>query len=747
MRTSFSLFASSPIFFIVLFSSSFSISQESGTIRGFVTDSTSGEALPFGNVLIEELNLGASTDERGMFLINKIPANKTYEVTVSYVGFKTKIISVFIKSAEMAEINIALIPLSIELQTIEKIGEKVIEKNATDISLERISIKQIEVLPKGVESDLFKSIQFLPGVRSTGDISARYYVRGGSSDQNLVQINGIDIYNPFHALGLFSAVDPEMINTVEFYKGGFPSEYSGRLSSVLSVISKDGNKKRFGFKGSISFLTAKALVEGPIPNGSFIITGRKNYSNQILKNYLNDKVLPVDFYDLSFKLNYSSPDLLKNAKFILFGYTSEDDLNYDDPARESINWRNGALGFEWLQVYDVPIFSRIGISYSKFEGESLPNESNIKPRKNEVSDLKIKFDLNRVYDTRDELGLGIKLQAIDTKLFLENALGVNSNLEKFAANISIYSKYKFLRWDNFGLDVGTRYNVTGLTSNGDGVFEPRINLTYRLSPNIALKGSWGIFQQELTTLSDENEVISIFEPWIIIPEYLSPSTAIHYGIGADIQILDNFNLLVEGYYKILHNLPIINYEKIVESDPDLIDGEGESYGWEFKIGYGFDRVRISTSYTLSWAYREIDDYIYYPNYDSRHALNLLLEINLGNGWYASSIWNYYSGLPFTELIGYYDKFYLQDLNNVGQGAGEFQPHTILADRNLGRLPDYHRLDLSLSKRLQISALRLMLGVDVINVYNRENIFYYDRETGERVNMLPLMVTAVIKVEI
>jgi hypothetical protein len=228
---------------------------------------------------------------------------------------------------------------------------------------------------------------------------------------------------------------------------------------------------------------------------------------------------------------------------------------------------------------------------------------------------------------------------------------------------------------------------------------------------------------------------------------LSPSTAIHYGIGADIQILENLNLLVEGYYKILHNLPIINNEKIVESDPDLIAGEGESYGWEFKIGYGFDPVRFSTSYTLSWAYKEVDDYIYYPNYDSRHALNLLLEINLGNGWIASSIWNYYSELPFTELIGYYDKFYLQDLNNVGQGAGEFQPHTILTDRNLGRLPDYHRLDFSLSKRLQISALRLMLGVDVINAYNRENIFYYDRETGERVNMLPLMVTAVIKVEI
>jgi len=732
---------------VVLIFSNPVLAQDYGKLRGFVTDSTSGEALVFSNVYIEELNVGAPTNERGLFLIINLPANRQFNALISYVGYQSKVIKVDIQPGKITQVNIELVPLSIELQTIEKIGEKVIRENSTDLSLERISIKELEVLPKGVESDLFKSIQFLAGVRSTGDISARYYVRGGSSDQNLVQLNGIDIYNPFHALGLFSAVDPEMINTVEFYKGGFPAEYSGRLSSVLSVISKDGNKKRFSFKGSGSFLTAKALVEGPIPNGSFIITGRKSYSNDVLKNYLNDKVLPVDFYDLSFKLNYSSPDLLSNAKFILFGYTSEDDLKYDDSARESINWSNKAVGFEWLQVYDVPIFSRLGISFSNFDGESIANESNVKPRKNEVDDLKIKFDLNVVYDNRDELGLGIKLQAIDTKLFLQNALGVNSSVEKFAANVSIYSKYKFLRWNDFGLDIGTRYNVTGLTDNGAGVFEPRINMTYRLTPGISLKGAWGIFQQELTTLSDENEVISIFEPWIIIPKYLTPSNAIHYGIGADIQILHNLNLLVEGYYKILHHLPIINNEKIVESDPDLIAGKGESYGWEFKIGYGIDPVRLSTTYTLSWAYKEIDDYIYYPNYDSRHALNFLLEFNLGNGWIASSIWNYNSGLPFTELIGYYDKFYLQNLNNVGQGVGEFNPFTILGDRNLGRLPSYHRLDFSLLKRLQISSLRFMLGVDVINAYNRENIFYYDRETGERVNMLPLMVTAVLKVEI
>ena len=747
MRTSFSLFTISIIFIIVSSLGSFSFAQEYGKLRGFVTDSTSGEALAFGNVLIEELNLGASTDERGMFLINKIPANESYEVTVSYVGYKTKIIPVFIKSTGIVEIEIALMPLSIELQTIEKIGEKTIAKNSTEISIDKITIRSLENLPKGVESDLFKAIQYLPGVRSTSDVSARYYVRGGSSDQNLVQINGIDIYNPFHALGLFSAIDPEMINSVEFLKGGYPSQYSGRLSSVLSVISKNGNKKRFGFAGSLSFLTVKALIEGPIPNGSFIITGRKNYSNQILKKYLNNKIPPVDFYDLSFKLSYSSSDFFENAKFSLFGYTSKDKLDYNDPSRESIQWENNAIGLEWLQVYDVPVFSRLGISYTTFNGETEPNESNFKPRKNDLSDIKIKFDINSVFDNKNELSFGLKIQAIDTKLSLVNAFGVMSDLEKFAANLSIYGKYKYLQWEDFGLDVGTRYNVTGLTNKGGGFFEPRVNLSYSLSSLITIKAAWGIYLQELTTLSDENEIITLFRPWIIIPNYLSPSNAIHYVIGTFFRFSNTLDLSVEGYYKLMHNIPVVNDEKFTENDPELISVDGESYGWELKLQYNDNPVNITTSYTISWAFRELNDYLYYPNYDSRNVFNILFEFNLGDGWITSAIWNYNSGLPFTEIVGYYDKAYFQDLNGIDQNGEGFQPFTLLGDRNIGRLPDYHRLDLSLSKRFQIYGFKILLGVDAINVYDRANIFYFDRDTGERVNMLPFMITGIIKVTI
>jgi len=721
--------------------------QQTGNLRGFVTDSTNGEALVFCNVYLKEINAGASTNERGLYLIKSIPSGKEYEVTVSYVGYKTETLNVYIKPSVVTQLDVDLTPLSVELQTIEKVGEKVIRENTTDISLERISVKEIEILPKGVETDIFRTLQYIPGVSTTGDVTAKFYVRGGSGDQNQILLNGVEIYNPFHSLGLFSVIDPDMINSIEFYKGGFTSEYSGRVSSVMDVISKDGNKNRIGFKGGLSFLTAKGLLEGPIPNGSFMITGRMSYNNEILKKFFNEETIPIDFYDLSFRLNYSSEDIFENAKFAVFGFLSNDNVDYQDPLREQFKWNNNLFGFEWLQVYDVPLFSRLGISLSSFEGEVIPNLSSLKPRYNEIKDFTISFDMNVVYDNRDEIGLGLKLKTVDATFRQTNYVGVQSNIEKFAGNLSLYGKYKFLRWKNLGLDVGTRFNVTGLSSQGGGFFEPRISMTYRLIPSVAFKAAWGIYQQEMLTVSDESEIISIFDPWIITPDYLNPARSIHYIAGFNFDVMRGVKLSVEGYYKIIHYIPIVNDQKYTTSDPDLLSGTGESYGYEFSANYSIDPINVTASYALSWAYKEVEDWLYYPKYDARHAGNIIVEFNIGNGWIASSIWNFTSGYPFTEMIGFYDKYFLTNIYQNGQGSGEFNPYSYLGDKNIGRLPSYHRLDLSLIKRISLYWVNIELGVSAINVYDRANIFYFDRDTGEIVNMLPFLITGTLKVEL
>ncbi len=724
-----------------------SLAQQFGKLRGIVTDSTNGEALAYCNVFVQELNTGASTNERGLFLINSLPANKKYTIVSSYVGYETKILSVEILPDRVNDINIKLKPLSIELQTIEKVGEKIIEKNSTDIGLERISIRQIENLPKSVETDVMRSLQYLPGVSSTGDISAKYYVRGGTSDQNLILLNGATIYSPFHSLGIFSVIDPDMINSVDFYKGSFTSEFGGRLSSVLNVISKDGNKNRFGGMASVSFLTAKALVEGPIPNGSFIITGRKSISDQVLKNFLNDEIVPIDFYDFSFKLNYSSANLWQNAKFVVFGFFSGDKIAYDDPTRENYNWKSNLIGFEWLQIYDVPVYSRIAVSLSQFDGEVIPNSTTIKPMKNLIDDFNVSVDFNLVSDSKDEISLGLNLKVLDTQLLSQNTVGAITNISRFSGNFSLYGKYKFLRFDNFGLDAGARINVSGLTRSGSLVPEPRISLNYRFLPFVSFKAAWGIYLQEVSTVSDEDEVISFFEPWIIIPGYLDPSKGTQFSAGFDIDISQSINFSIEGYYKLTKNLPIINTKKYYDFENDLVSGTGESYGWEFLLKYANYPFAFTGSYALSWAYKEVDDYLYYPKYDSRNALNFSVEYSLGGGWITSAVWAYSSGLPFTQLMGYYDKIYLTNLFDPWYQSGNINPYLILGDQNLGRLPSYHRLDFSISKLTEIYGLKTEIDFSIINIYDRENIFYFDRETGEQVNMLPRLFTATIKIEI
>lgn len=742
------LFRCTILILILFISSIFSQTQETGTLRGFVTDSTSSEALAYGNVFIKELGKGASTDSRGYFFIASIPTNKNFTLLVSYVGYKTKIIPIKLTSTKVTHYNIELVPSGVELQTIEKIGERIEEKNETNISLQRIVARDIEALPKSVEADVFRSIKYLPGVQSTGDVSARFFVRGGASNQNLVLLDGITLYSPFHALGLFSVLDPDMVNNVEFYKGGFSADYGSRLSSVMKINTKDGNKNKFGAKATASLLTGKLFLEGPIPNGSFIFAGRKSYSNQILKKFLNEKSVPVDFYDFSFKANYSDPNLIQGAKFLFNGFFSGDNISNSDPRVEDFNWSNNILGFKWFQVGDSPLFYEIGFSLSEFNGNVFPKYSNVRKMENKVEDLSLQMDFTYMFDNRDEIGVGFHVKELNTDLFIENPQGIPINLGKKGTNITFYSKYKFLQLDYLGVDAGVRMNLANVSKNKNAIFvEPRLNFTFQINQAITIKGAWGIYQQELTTISNENEVINIFEPWVAIPDYLIPSKSHHYIGGISLYLFENLNINVESYYKKTSNVPIINQEKTFPSQPDFISTNAEAYGVEFATRLFVGPFTFTTSYSYAHSYRELNSLRYYPKYDIRHSLNLSLEIDFGSNWSFNSVWIYNSGLPFTQIVSYYDKYYFNDFFARWNEYDPRNPYAVLGIQNLGRLPDYHRLDLNLSKKIKIDQFNLAVDFSITNIYNRKNIFYFKRDTGERVNMLPILPTLTVKLEI
>ena len=739
-----------PLLFIspVFFSTAQIHAQQTGTVRGIVSDSTNGEALAFGNVYVKELNIGATTDARGYFLITSIPANKEYSLIVSYVGFETKVIPISIQPGKILHLPIQLVPVSIEMQTVEKVADKISGENAPDAGLTRITVRDLETLPKGIETDLFRSLQYLPGVSKVGDISAQYYVRGGGTNQNLILINKAPIYYPFHAFGIFSAVDPEIINSMEFYKGGFTAEYSGRLSSVLNLVTKDGNKFNYGAKASISLLTAKALAEGPLMGGSFIVSGRTSHSTQALKKFLK-RDAPVSFYDFSAKASFLSTDFMEGAKWTFHLFQSGDQLSNNNPQEADFIWKNRVLGIDLFQITNNPLYYQVSFIWSRFYGEVLPNLSSTTHKLNDISDFTFQADFNYVYGSKDELVTGFKIMEVHNKLLFENTRGQAKDLGEKGSNWSVYGKYKLQRFDNFAIDIGSRFNLTQLTkgSSGKYYFEPRISLSYKLASRYTLKGAWGIYHQELTTLSDENDLISLFEPWMIIPKYLQAASATHYVIGLVGQVTDEFNFEIEGYYKDLNSLPTLNEQKFFDTDPDLVNSTAEAYGWEFMVKYVNDPISINCSYTLSWAYKDVNGWLYYPKYDSRHSGSVTIEYNFGSGWRASAVWNYSSGLPYTQIAGYFEKMNLDGRANELILFNGYNPYTLLADKNIGRLPDYHKLDLNLSKKFELGSCKFKIDMSILNVYDRQNIFYLERETGKRVNMLPFLPSITIEMEI
>lgn len=732
------------IFLIVLLSSG-TFAQGTGTLRGFVTDSTNGESVIYANCIIQGTVSGSPTDTKGYYFIPSIPAGK-HTLIISHLNYKKKIIQVVIKPNKITQVDVQLSPVNLEFREVSVIGEKSVKETETDLGLEKISIREIEMIPRGAEADIFRALQTSAGVTSTGDISAQYYVRGGASDQNLVLLNGATIYNPYHALGIFSVIDPEMISTLEFYKGGVAPQYGGRLSSVLNIITKDGNSKKLAATGSASLLAGKVALEGPIPNGSFIVTGRKSYYSDILKKYLNDKSAPFDFYDLSFKANYLNPDY-KNSKFVLFGFMSGDAVNNGDPLQEDYNVRNNVLGLNWRQVWASPLFSVISISYSGFNAKVNPNLSQSKPRMNRLNDVTADFNFTYVYDNKDEMAFGVQNKFINTELDQQNLYSRDITFHQSGWDLTLYGNYIFYRWENLGLELGMRAKLSALSKGRPFIFEPRLSMHYKFNNALSLKASLGRYSQELTTLSNENEVISIFQPWIITPDGVASPTSTDLSTGINYYLTENLNINFEAYYKIVSNLIDINEEKYTSEALDYVNINGYAYGFELTTKYQSQRAFIKGSYSLSWAYQVKNGKKFYPKYDVRNSVNLLVGYNLGKGWKVSATWSLRSGMPFTPIIGYYDRVPITDVWGGGYLFEPFQPSTYKGDRNSKRLPYYHRLDLSVSKNFMLYIANVTVDAGILNVYNRKNIFYFDRDTGNTVYMLPFFPSVSIKVEL
>ena len=716
-----------------------------GRVRGTVTDSTNGQPIPSANVVLQGTSLGASTNNAGFYHISSVPGG-TYTLVVSQVGYRTKHVAVTIQESEILQVNVTLFPTVIQREEMLVVGEQPKRVNEANLGMQKISTKEIALVPAGVEPDIFRALQTNPGVATTSDVSARYYVRGGGSDQNLVLLNGATVYSPFHTLGIFSVVDPEMVSLLEFHEGGFPPAYGGRLSSILNIVTRDGNRNRFQETASATLLAGKLAFEGPMPGGSFLVTGRKSWYAAVMKKYLKNQDSPFDFYDFSWKLSYANPAIDENSRFAFHGFFSGDQVINDDPLQADYHIRNRIVGMNWHKIWSNPLYSVVSVSYSGFDAELSPNLSQAKPRKNRVSDISVDWDFTYLYDSRDEFVFGWQNKILSTSLQLQNLYGNQISLDQHGADVSAYMDYRFYRWENIGFSIGVRLKLVAVSVYRPILYEPRGSITWRITPSISLKGSVGWYSQEMTTLADEGELISVFEPWIITPDYLYSARAAHFSLGTTAYWTSTFTTELEGYFKPIANLVEENDKKFVAKDRDFINVDGQSYGMEFLALYQPGPVYAKVGYALSWATRSKEGVAYFPRYDIRHSLNVLVGCDVGSGWQTSATWALHSGMPFTRIAGYYDRVSI-DIWSPPYDQGTVNPVTLWGDKNSARLPYYHRLDLSVTRQFEIDGARFTGGVSVINIYDRKNIFYFNRDTGNEVYMLRILPTVSLRVEL
>jgi hypothetical protein len=414
--------------------------------------------------------------------------------------------------------------------------------------------------------------------------------------------------------------------------------------------------------------------------------------------------------------------------------------------KEDYTVNNNILGLNWRQVWAIPLFSVISISYSGFYAKVNPNLSNSKPRMNRLNDVTADFNFTYIYDNKDEMAFGIQNKIINTQLNQQNLYSQNLSFHQSGLDLTLYGNYTFYHWERLGLQLGMRAKLSALSRGRPFIFEPRFNMHYKFNEALSLKASLGRYSQELIALSDENDVLSIFQPWIIVPDNVYSPESSEISTGVNYYLSESLNLNFEVYYKFIEHMIDINEEKYTSNANDFVNLNGRAYGLELTLKYQSEQTFIKGSCSLSRTYEIKNGSEFSPKYDIRNSFNILIGYNLGKGWKISATWFLRSGMPFTPIIGFYDRVSINDPSSGGLFE-PFQPTTYYAERNSKRLPYYHRLDLSISKYFTFYFAKVTIDAGVLNLYNRKNIFYFNRDTGNKIYMLPFFPSVSIKVEL
>ncbi len=737
--------------------------SQTGTLRGHVYDNSSGEPVVYANLQLEGTDLGATTDINGFYNFSGVPSGE-YNILLTYVGYTDLKEAVSINDGGINTKSFYLEQSGVELGVIDISAKR--EQARTEIQISKIEVsqKQIKALPStGGDADIVQYLQVLPGVISTGDQGGQLFIRGGSPVQNKILLDGLTIYNPFHSIGFYSIFETELIRNVDVLTGAFNAEHGGRISAVVDINTREGNRTRLGGQLSASPFMVKGLVEGPIKkfregegSTSFVLTGKKSIIDQTsrtLYSYAaNDSIgLPFEFLDLYGKLSMITSN---GSKINFFGFNFTD--GYNNPDIANIEWttQGGGVNFNLVPTSSGMILKGL-IGFSNYDINLL--EDNEDPRNSKIKELTAGLNFTS-FGRSSEFNYGFEIKSIRTDFRFTNPFG--QQLNEFQNTTEFSGFFKLRKVFNNKLVFEPGFRIQYYASQASLSPEPRLGLKYNITDQFRLKAAAGLYSQNILSASNERDVVNLFSGFLSGPEsqvadlnggFLNDKIqkSAHVVAGFEYDLTKNIQFNVEGYFKDFSQLIIVNRNKLSASDPDYSTETGEAKGIDFSISYQDPKWYIWTTYSLGFVNRFDGEQTYPTVFDRRHNVNFLASYNLdkdGNTQ-VSARWNMGSGFPFTKTQGFY--YYNPFQEGVGTDYIQDNPDDLgiiySTSRNGGRLPYYHRLDLSFTKKFQFTEfINLEAVASITNVYNRANIFYFDRVEYERVDQLPIIPSIGLK---
>lgn len=730
------------------------VSGQAISIQGIVIDRATSQPIMGVNVLLqhyesEEVVQGTATDRNGYYGLS-IPEAGRYVIRISHIGYKIYTDTLNLETGTRRTINISL---DQDDQLLDELliapASGTIMRAGGEQRIRAIDIARVPT-PAG-SGDLATYLQALPGVMSTGDRGGQLYIRGGTSSQNKVLLDGTVIYQPFHIVSFYSAFPEYLISGVDFYPGGYGSRYSSRMSSVLDIQTRHGDRQRYRAAGSVSPFLGEIYLEGPISSGtsSWIASGRRSIIEETSPWFMSDQH-PLRFDSQFFKFTHHGQD---NSTCSVTIMRTSDQGRMDFESADVFRWNNFVTGGRCMMLPEqaASLFEiNMGVSH-------MSNSAGHRQNPELYSDItRLNMDLNLtryIRNIRLEYGgfahlkwYNYDLQELfqEPRQETELVLGSGVHLE---ATIPIGE------WVRFRSGALLTYYMDHYNAS----IEPRFRFTWNpfKRETEEFNAAFGIYRQALVGLSDIRDVSSVFVAWMMSPTGGPQMESRHVMAGWKQTLGSGFQVAIEGYYKRLLNLPVTTWSTLARFNTDLSFADGQVYGSDIRLEYNRGIFYGFAGYGYNWIeYRTSQDHFsiwfdepvqrFHPPHDRRHQLNSMISLSIGQ--YQTNLrWQLGSGLPYTRPMGFDELIRFHDgLPNIRRFYGN--PRIIMDKPYQGRMPVYHRLDFSLERIFNFLAADMTLQIGAINIYDQLNIFYYDVYTQRQIDQLGFAPYFSLKIE-